>query len=430
MFADPLRLIVIFVVVIIASAVLYWLGRPSQGQVNAGRGRWWAPSRFRFLNEKPRRTRPARTVHPVVKSLPYAFARKGPAPGSYLDRSHDARAELLQARGLPVLRTPLDLADWLQLPLGQLAWLGRITTAGRSANARQAHYHFVWLKKRSGGFRLLEVPKADLKRVQQQILRKILDRLPPAPAAQGFAKGRSIWTHAAVHAGQAIVLKFDLRNFYAAVRYPRVVAVFHRLGFSSEVSLWLARLTTSRVPENLPFPEQRPFALWEYRSCHLPQGAPTSPALANLSAYWLDRRLAALAASWGLRYSRYADDLTFSGSAETSPKLFKFIQLVQQIIRAEGFRSNRRKRQVLRAHQRQTVTGLVVNSRPQVARKEVDLLKATLHNCVQRGPSSQNRTNHPAFAEHLRGRIAHVGQQHPQRAARLSRLFAQIDWNR
>ena len=125
-----------------------------------------------------------------------------------------------------------------------------------------------------------------------------------------------------------MILKFDLENFYPNVRYARVVAIFRSLGYTRDVALWLARLTTSAVPLNLPFPDGNTRALDPYYPPHLPQGACTSPALANLSAYGLDVRLSGLAKAYHAQYSRYADDLTISGSHRFAGALREFITLV------------------------------------------------------------------------------------------------------
>jgi RNA-directed DNA polymerase len=137
-----------------------------------------------------------------------------------------------------------------------------------------------------------------------------------------------------------------------------------------------------------------------------------------------------MAAAFGARYTRYADDLTLSGTDELSSGLRTLIPLVEQIIRRERFRSNRSKRQVLRSHQRQVVAGVVVNERANVARADYDRLKAILHNCVKFGPSTQNRDRIDNLAAHLRGRIAHVSQLNKARGEKLLLLFQKINWSR
>lgn len=361
---------------------------------------------------------------------PYRFAHRDFSRKAFLDLSQDADPRWLDYYGLPHLRTPEELAEWLKLPIGKVAWLTyRFCENRRPQSAREAHYHFRWVRKRSGGHRLIESPKGTLRQVQQQILREILELVPPHPAAHGFVRGRSILTNAQPHVGKRVILKLDLDNFYPSVRQSRVVAIFRSLGYSREVALWLARLTTSAAPGNLKLPLGESTSIWRYMPRHLPQGACTSPALANLSAFGLDARLSGLAAKWHVDYTRYADDLTFSGDPRFVPALREFIPLVQQIIRDEGFQVHRAKRRVLRSSQRQTVTGVVVNHKANISRSEYDELKAILHNCLQQGPAGQNRDGHPDFAAHLRGRIAHAMHLNPARGQKLLALFARIKWD-
>lgn len=366
----------------------------------------------------------------AVDERPYRFAQTNPRDGRRLDLSSDHDPRWLQYYGLPELRTPDDLAGWLNVKIGQLAWLThRTVPGGRPQTLQDAHYVFMVKKKRSGGARLLESPKPLLKAVQQKILREILDHVPAHPCAHGFVAGRSLLTNAAPHVGQRFLFQLDLRNFYPSVRYARVVAIFRSLGFSREVAIWLARLTTTAWPVQATLPrELGDTRLYDVR--HLPQGAPTSPALANLSAYALDVRLSGLADAYQLRYTRYADDLTLSGPGLVAPALREIIPLVEAIVRDERFQIHAGKRRLIRNNARQTVTGVVVNQKPNYPRPRFDTLKAILHNCVQHGPASQNREGHPAFAAHLLGRVAHVRMLNEDRGAKLLRLYQQIDWAR
>lgn len=161
---------------------------------------------------------------------------------------------------------------------------------------------------------------------------------------------------------------------------------------------------------------------------HLPQGAPTSPALANAIAFRLDRRLAGLARSLGVIYTRYADDLVFSGDDRLSRRTDRLVTCVAAIAMEEGFVVNFRKTRVMRRGQQQCVLGWTVNEGVSTPRKDYEGLKATLHNCVCHGPKSQNRHAHPAFRESLRGRIANVARANPKRAFKLMQVFNEIDW--
>uniref|UniRef100_A0A7C2JZL9 RNA-directed DNA polymerase n=1 Tax=Schlesneria paludicola TaxID=360056 RepID=A0A7C2JZL9_9PLAN len=396
----------------------------------ASRSRPPGDSRWRRLRRPFQHPPTPRTSGEVVRQPPYAFSYGAGGKGRFCDLSQDLNLDRLTTWKLPVLRTPDDIAQWLGLPVNRLAWLAHRCRRGRPEGVQQSHYHYRWLPKASGGMRLIESPKRELKAIQRRILKEILQAVPVPAAAHGFVRGRSIKTHAVLHERMHVLVRIDLRDFYASVGFNRVVAIFRTIGYPREAALWLARLTTAALPTNLAGPPEDPGAVWRYRRRHLPQGAPTSPALANLSAYWLDKRLTGLARAFGANYSRYADDLTFSGDDALDPKLRVLIQLIEQVVRDERFHSHRKKRRVLRRHQRQVVTGVVVNDKPNVSRRDFDQLKAVLHNCVQFGPASQNREGHAHFAAHLRGRIAHVQQLNPSRGAKLLAVYGQIDWGR
>ena len=363
-----------------------------------------------------------------VSSPPYELARYASRTGHYFDMSQDTDFEKLDQFNLPQFCTPQELSQWLEFPLGKTAWLThRFNQFDRPDDVKESHYVYHWLPKRNG-FRLIESPRPFMKIAQEQILENLLNRIPVHPAAHGFVAGHSPVTNALPHTGKRVVVKFDLENFYTSVKFSRVVSIYRSIGYCREVSLWLARLTTSAIPMSMPFPDGSLRPLYPYLSRHLPQGAPTSPALANLSAFSLDVRLSGLARSFDAEYTRYADDLTFSGSDQFLRSLRVFIPLVEQIIRSERFQVNQSKRRVLRNNQQQKVTGVVVNEHTNVPRKEFDLLKAILTNCIRKGPASQNREGHPDFASHLRGRVAYVQQLNPNRGQRLLQLYQQIRW--
>src|SRR5262249_14700514 len=153
------------------------------------------------------------------------------------------------------------------------------------------------------------------------------------------------------------------------------------------------------------------------------------PALANLCAYRLDCRLNALARSLGAGYTRYADDLAFSGGPDLERSARRFQVQVCRIALEEGFEVHTRKSRFMRQGVCQRLAGVVVNDHPNVRRQEYDRLKAILTNCSRRGPATQNRDGHADFRGHLAGRIAYVAMLSPARAERLRALFAQIRWD-
>ncbi|OEZ98559.1 reverse transcriptase family protein [Duganella sp. HH101] len=339
----------------------------------------------------------------------------------------------LAALALPELPTVGDLAAWLDEPIGALDWFADQWRLAGDKESRLQHYHYRWVPKRSGGLRLIEIPKERLRRIQQKILRQILDLLPPHPAAHGFRRGHSCLTHAALHAGQRVVIRMDLKDFFPSVPLSRIHAVFEKLGYPDKVAGALARVCVNRAPHGV-FRDTRDGASvpWAERqalkSPHLPQGSPCSPALANLCAYRLDVRLEALALAMGASYSRYADDLAFSGDRDFARAAERFHIQVAAIALEEGFRINTRKTRLMREGTRQQVTGVVVNAHPNIARDEYDRLKATLTNCVRHGPASQNRDAHPDFRAYLAGRISYVKMVNASRAIKLQRLLAAVAW--
>ena len=339
----------------------------------------------------------------------------------------------LAALALPELATVGDLAAWLNEPVGALRWFADQWRIARDEQSRLQHYHYRWVPKRSGGVRLIEIPKERLRRIQQKILRQILDLVPPHTTAHGFRRGHSCVTHAARHTGQHAVIRMDLKDFFPSIQHSRIQALFEKLGYPESVAGTLARICVNRAPHGLFRDKQAGGSLsWSERqalkSPHLPQGSPCSPALANLCAYRLDIRLDSLARSLGASYSRYADDLAFSGRDEFARSAERFQIQVAAIALEEGFRVNTRKTRLMREGTRQQVTGIVVNAHPNIARDEYDKLKATLTNCVRHGPESQNRESHPNFQAYLAGRISYVAMVNSDRAAKLQRILETIVW--
>jgi RNA-directed DNA polymerase len=165
-----------------------------------------------------------------------------------------------------------------------------------------------------------------------------------------------------------------------------------------------------------------------YARPHLPQGAPTSPALANMCLYRADCRLLGLAESAGAQYTRYADDLAFSGGEDFDRRVERFAAHVAAILHEEGFAVHHRKTRIMRQGVRQHLAGVVANQRLNVWRADFDRLKAILTNCVRHGPASQNRDTHPDFRAHLEGRVSYVESLNPEKGKRLRAILERIAW--
>lgn len=354
-------------------------------------------------------------------------------------RAWHTRPAMLPAFGppqrwpLPRIATTGELADWLGIKHNELDWFtDRRNRQHRLPEGPLRHYRYHWIKKRHGEVRLLEVPKPRLRELQRQVLRRILDFIPPHGSAHGFRAGHGVRSFAEPHAGRRVVMRLDLRDFFPTINASRILHIFLTAGYPDAVAQSLARLCTHVAAGDLfdplapPLDRRRLEAL--YGRPHLPQGAPTSPALSNLAAYRLDCRLTALAASSGAVYTRYADDLAFSGDRDFERAVRRFHVQVAAIALEEGFAVHTRKTRVMRRGVRQHLAGVVVNQHPNLARHEFDRLKAILHNCAVSGPHGQNRDGHADFRAHLAGTIAYVEMINPERGGRLRALFERISW--
>jgi len=351
-------------------------------------------------------------------------------------RHRPAAAGMARSRWpVPALPDVGALANWLDLTPPELAWLADARSLDRRApDQRLVHYRWRTVATRSGGTRVLGAPKPLLRERQRRVLRGILAHVPVHAACHGFVRGHSVATYAAPHAGRPQVLHVDLEGFFASIPAARVYGVFRLLGYPEQVAHTLTALVTTVVPlgvwQVVPAPSDPRLLAAHWRlgrrlaAPHLPQGAPTSPALANLVAHALDRRLAGLAASFGAAYTRYADDLAFSLARGAGA----LARAVGEVVVDEGFRLNPAKTSVVRSSQRQLLTGLVVNERPGVPRAELDQLRAVLHRCVVDGPGAPHqRLPVPDLEAHLLGRIA-WGVSRPDRPRRLRATFDTIDW--
>jgi RNA-directed DNA polymerase len=332
--------------------------------------------------------------------------------------------------------TTADLRDWLGVDESHFDWLADRKHLQQHANAeRLQHYRYAWIRKRHGRCRLIESPKQRLKEIQQTLLRDVFEHIPVHNSAHGFRKGRSVTTHALPHVGKAVVLRMDLLDFFPSISPARLSRILMLTGYAEEVANVIAVLCTNTTPafawKSFPHTEDRQQRLSTerlFRRPHFPQGAPTSPAIANICAYRLDCRLAGLAKWANAEYTRYADDLVFSGNDNFRRVVDRFRLFVSVIAMEEGFNVNHRKTSVMTKSNRQMVTGLVLNEKLNVPRQEFDRLKATLHQCVLKSPESQNHQSHPDFRSHLLGRIQYVGQNNESRTDKLMRLFNRIVW--
>ncbi|MBV9414051.1 MAG: RNA-directed DNA polymerase [Solirubrobacterales bacterium] len=341
---------------------------------------------------------------------------------------------------VPEIASVGDLASFLGVSDGELAWLADARGLERMVkDERLRHYRYATLPRAGRPVRVIERPKHRLKAIQRRLLHEVLDWIPAHEASHGFTRGRSVRTHAGGHTGRFVVVRLDLADFFASITAGRVYGIFRTAGYPESVAHALTALMTNVIPavlwHTLPRPAiPRQIAAHHHlgrqlATPHLPQGAPTSPALANLAAFRLDRRLTGLAGSLEISYSRYADDLTFSGPTQLVRRAGTLRRAVAQIAREEGFTVNDDKSMLATRAGRQRVCGVVVNQHLNVPRREYDLLKAVLHNSAIHGPQTQNREGVVNFEAHLLGRITWVESLNPTRGDKLRRQFAKIVWH-
>lgn len=220
-------------------------------------------------------------------------------------------------------------------------------------------YWWHRVPKTSGEFRLLRTPNPRLMKIQRLLLRKLFAKLRVHPAAKGFRRKESVVSHASLHVGKAVVLRIDVEDFFTRTHAHSVYEYFRQLGWSHPAAYLLRKLCTIKHG--------------------LPQGAPTSPILSNLVNYRMDARLAGLAKRSNSNYSRYADDIIFSFTEDNRRFIRGVIRRVARILSETGYRMNRSKLRVMRQHNRQIVTGLVVNEKVQLPRKTRRWLRAVEH---------------------------------------------------
>lgn len=220
----------------------------------------------------------------------------------------------------------------------------------------ERYYRTFYITKRSGGKRQIDAPRVFLKTVQKWILHYVLyTRLLPA-FVTGFVPGRNLLTNARAHVGQKFLIKIDLKDFFPSVAARKIEETFEAFGYGGKVVSLLARLCTFRGG--------------------LPQGAPTSPYLANLGFIACDEKLNEFANRANLRYTRYADDLTFSRNEAIPDNVSVEIA---DIIRGFGFQINPEKSRSWRPGQRLITTGMVVNEAAHPTRQFRRRLRAIFH---------------------------------------------------
>jgi len=304
----------------------------------------------------------------------------------------------LRYPGLPLAIDDMSLAFHLGIHNSTLWWL---------VHKADGMYRVFKIPKASGGHRVIQNPGDKLKHVQRMILVHLLHKFPFGEHVGAYVPERSIMHTAQQHVGRAVVISLDLKDFFPSVTRAMVRRFMNYAGYPHRVSSIIAQLVT-------------------YQGC-LPQGAPTSGAMANLVADLnFDRHVIAALRAMDPRwvYTRYSDDMDISHpEKQPADVVAHVIHLVQQHARAAGFRLNASKTSVDTQAQQQSVLGVVVNVEPHIARFKYRRLRAIIHNCATYGFDAQaarNKMTGAEFYAHLVGKISYIRQISPETAERLA----------
>lgn len=314
----------------------------------------------------------------------------------------------------------------------------------RRTVARRGHakYRVVFLKKRIPGRsskRMISIPPQSLAIAQRWLVDHVLRYAPVHLASFAFHPESSPVQAAEQHPNTKWLLKVDIEDFFHSVSEGTVSAIFARLGFPKLLAFEFARLCTiavDRGPGKNPAPHQGPISFYAlgYEG-FLPQGAPTSPMLANLAMLPIDTRLARLAEERGFRYSRYADDLAFSADTDRSvAEMHRLQRDVCKVLNDAGFRHNLRKTKIRGPGTRRIILGMLVDGpTPRLQRAYKDMIRLHLHYLCSPayGPAKHalaRKTGVSSLYHHVRGLIGWAQQVEPDFGRQALEQFASVDW--
>lgn len=273
---------------------------------------------------------------------------------------------------------------------------------------RSESYRTFQIPKKSGGVRTIEAPSDELKAIQLWIKENILDKFNPSEYAKGFKKGLSIYDNALPHVGKDLVINIDLKDFFPSIGYKEIYKIFRYIGYTDGVSKLLTKLCTNS--KNV-----------------LPQGSPASPAISNLVSLKLDKRLSCLAKSIGADYSRYADDITFSGGDNIS----KYTDLIRRIIYEEEYEINEDKFRLQYSFQKQEVTGLIVNTKVSVPERLINEIENAIYYCSKYGVinhMTRMKIDKGFYKEHLYGIAYFIKMIDKEKGLKYLSKLDKIDW--
>lgn len=264
-------------------------------------------------------------------------------------------------------------------------------------------------QEKSGGTRPIDAPQGKLKEVQKRINQYLLQRVQVDRGIKGGVQGKTLLDNVRPHVAKPVVMNFDLEDFFLNISSGQVYKWFCSVGCSPDAASLLTRLTTFKG--------------------RIPQGAPTSSMLATLLAGYADKsslsgRLQNLVAQHNGTCSMWVDDIAISGPLY----LRRFVSTVARITQQSRFSLNQKKSTAASANEKQMVTGIIVNTKPSVARETRKKLRAILHQCKTRGPETLIKELGPKLKSQLGGKIAYIQHVNPVHGRQLLVLFNSIQW--
>ncbi len=380
--------------------------------------------------EQERQARAAQWQENKAKQIGYLGA------GVSVGLNHnEANPERLQRYNLPRFDDAAALAQVMGITVGALRFLSFARKTSKTT-----HYVRFALPKKTGGVRVISAPMPRLKAAQHWVLENILQPVELHEAAHGFRPQHSIVSNARPHVGSSVVINLDLKDFFPTLDYRRIKGVFRALGYAEATATILGLLCTEPEVEKVELDGETYYVATSER--HLPQGAPTSPALTNILCRRLDRRLQKLAEEMGFVYTRYADDMTFSTKQEQDSKqiakeIGRLLRRVESIVAHEGFCIHPTKTRIMRRASQQDVTGIIVNHKPSIDKTTMKRFRAVLFQVEKDGPIGKhwNRSSDGLARDvlaSLRGFANYIFMVDPAKGApyqrRVAALLAKYDW--
>jgi len=337
----------------------------------------------------------------------------------------EADEERLKSHNLPKYSTALEIATAMNISIGALRFL-----AFSRKTSTKSHYVRFKIPKKTGGERTISAPMPRLKAAQHWILHSILEKVKLHEAAHGFCPQHSIVSNARPHLGAEVLVNIDLKDFFPSISYKRIKGLFKSLGYSEAIATIFALICTEPTVEEVSLDGKTYFVATSNR--HLPQGAPTSPALTNILCRRLDQRLTKAASDLGFIYTRYADDLTFSAKGDACRNICNILNKAHDIVKHEGLTVNTEKTRVLRKGRQQEVTGVIVNKKLNVSKKTLKKFRATLYQIEKDGPANKRWGHTPDVIAAIQGFANFVYMVSPEKGrilkAKVKAIIQKYNW--